>query len=160
MLKMEQLLNKQKTAFISSINDNNIPQASYAPYVIIKDKIYIYISKVAEHYKNLENNKNVSLMIIEDESNCKILFARKRLTFKGLSRKVSEVSSNVKEKFEEVHTKNMMDMLYKMDFDFFEIQILNGRLVEGFGKAYDISYNLDSDTWEQQHIIIDNAHKK
>lgn len=154
---MKELLNTQKTAFIASIDENNTPQASYAPYVIIEDKIYIYISKVAEHYKNLENNKHASLMIIEDETNSKILFARKRISFKGEATKLSDVDSQVKEKFEEIHTKNMMDVLYTMDFDFFEIKISEGRLVEGFGKAYKLTYN--NNDWEKEHIVIDKAHK-
>ncbi len=157
---MKELLNTQKTAFIASINEDNMPQASYAPYIIIKDKIYIYISKVAEHYKNLENNKNVSLMIIEDETNSKVLFARKRLTFKGEALKLKDVPIEVKQKFEDIHTKNMMEVLYKMDFDFFEIQIIEGRLVEGFGKAYELVYNLDINDWKQKHIVIDKPHNK
>lgn len=155
---MKELLNKQKTAFIASVNENNMPQASYAPYVIINDKIYIYISKVAEHYKNLEDNKNASLMIIEDETNSKILFARKRLTFKGKATKISDISDEIKKAFEEIHSKQLMETLYKMDFDFFEIQIEEGRLVEGFGKAFKLTYN--NGDWEQEHIVIDKAHNK
>lgn len=155
---MNELLNNQKTIFVSSIDENNMPQASYAPYVMVEDKLYIYISKVAEHYKNLENNKNVSLMIIEDESNSQILFARKRLTFKGNATKILDAPSQVKEKFEDIHSKNMMDTLYKMDFDFFEIEILEGRLVEGFGKAFKLTYN--DNQWIKEHIVIDKAHNR
>lgn len=155
---MKDILNNQKTTFISSLNQEGFPQASYAPYVMIDDKIYIYISKVAEHYANLEKNKNISLMIIEDESNSKILFARKRVSFKGEANKISEPPHKVKELFEEIHSKNMMETLYNMDFDFFEIQIKEGRLVEGFGKAFKLTYQ-DND-WKQEHIVIDKAHKK
>ncbi len=153
---MRELLNKQKTTFIASVNEYNIPEASYAPYIIIEDKIYIYISKIAEHYRNLENNKNVSLMIIEDEVDSKILFARKRVTFKGEASKILEIPIEVKEKFEELHTQNMMNVLYKMDFDFFEIKIIEGRLVEGFGKAFKLVYK--NNDWQQEHIVIDKEH--
>ena len=153
---MKELLNKQKTAFIASVDDNNIPEASYAPYVIIEDKIYIYISKIVGHYRNLENNKNVSLMVIEDEVDSKVLFARKRVTFKGEASKILDVPIEVKEKFEEIHTQNMMNVLYKMDFDFFEIKIIEGRLVEGFGKAFKLTYK--NNNWQQEHIVIDKKH--
>lgn len=154
---MKELLKNQKTTFVATINEEGLPQSSYAPYVIKEDKMYIYISKVAEHYKNLEQNKNVSTMIIEDETNSKILFARKRLSFKGEATKVLEVSDDIKEMFEEIHGKNMMETLYKMDFDFFEINLLEGRLVEGFGKAFKLTYN--GNEWETEHIVIDKAHK-
>lgn len=157
---MKELLNSKKTAFIASISEENLPQVSYAPYILINDKMYIYISKVAEHYKNLENNKNVSVMVIEDETNSPILFARKRLTFKGEATKLSQVCDDIKTKFEEIHSKNMMEVLYKMDFDFFEIQLIEGRLVEGFGKAFKLTYNSNKNEWEQEHIVIDKAHNK
>ncbi|WP_317368092.1 pyridoxamine 5'-phosphate oxidase family protein [uncultured Tyzzerella sp.] len=157
---MKELLASKKTTFISSINEDNTPQASYAPYVIINDKMYIYISKVAEHYKNLESNKNTSVMVIEDETNSPVLFARKRVTFKGEATKISQVSDEIKTKFEKIHSKNMMDVLYKMDFDFFEIKLIEGRLVEGFGKAFNLTYNSNTNDWEQEHIIIDKAHNR
>ncbi|WP_317366835.1 pyridoxamine 5'-phosphate oxidase family protein [uncultured Tyzzerella sp.] len=153
---MKEFLKSQNTTFIASVDNNNMPHASYSPYVMIEDKMYIYISKVAEHYQNLENNKNISLMIAEDECKSKVLFARKRISFKGEATKVSDVDSKVKEKFEEIHTKNMMDVLYTMDFDFFEIKLLEGRLVEGFGKAYKLVYN--NNDWESEHIVIDKPH--
>ena len=49
---MKELLNKQKTTFIASVDDNNIPEASYAPYVMIEDKIYIYFHGAAKGKKN------------------------------------------------------------------------------------------------------------
>ncbi|MDE6182151.1 MAG: heme iron utilization protein, partial [Eubacteriales bacterium] len=100
--------------------------------------------------------KNASLMIIEDETNSKILFARKRLTFKGTATKVLNISEEIKKAFEEIHSKQLMETLYKMDFDFFEIQIEEGRLVEGFGKAFKLTYN--NGDWAQEHIVIDKAH--
>lgn len=155
---MNEILNNQKTAVIASIDNNNMPNASYAPYVMLEDKIYIYISQVAEHYKNLENNKNISLLIIEDESISKTLFARKRVTFYGEATKVADVSEEIKSKFAEIHGSGMMETLYTMDFDFFEIKINCGRLVEGFGKAYDIVY--ENNNWERKHVVIDKGHEK
>lgn len=152
---MLELLKKQKTILISSIGDNNLPHISYSPFFMKENKVYIYISRIAEHYKNLEENKNASLLVIEDESESKILFARNRITLRGTAKKVASVDEDVLKGFEEIHTKNMMDTLSKMDFSFFEIEISDGRLVEGFGKAFELKYN--NGKWETEHVTFDGA---
>lgn len=55
---MEKLIQNQKSLVISSLNINNIPEASYAPYIIIENNAYVYLSKAANHYYNLIENKN------------------------------------------------------------------------------------------------------
>lgn len=154
---MQELLNTQKTAFMSTVNENNFPQASYAPFAIKEDKMYVYISSIAEHYRNLEQNGKISIMIIEDESNSNILFARKRISFSGTAKKVESVSDDILAKFDENHTQNMMNVLKNMDFDFFEVELSKGRLVEGFGKAFDLKY-VDGE-WVQEHVVLDGGHK-
>ena len=155
---MKNLLNTQKTTFMSTLDENNFPQASYAPFVIKEDKMYIYISRITEHYRNLMSNDKISVMIIEDESNSQILFARKRVSFTGTAKKVDSVSDDVLEKFDENHTKKMMDVLKGMDFNFFEISLSKGRLVEGFGKAFDLKY-INGD-WAQEHVVLDGHKSK
>ncbi len=152
---MKDILSSQKTLCIASLDGNGMPQSSYAPYVIEGSKAYIYISQVADHYNNINNNPNVSLMIIKDESNSKNLFGRERVTFNGKAKKIDEVCDSIKAQFEEIHGKEMMNVLYKLDFDFFEIDLLNGRLVKGFGKAYDLSY--ENNEWTESHVVIDKG---
>ena len=155
---MNELLKTQKTCFMSTTDENNFPQASYAPFVINEDKMYIYISQITEHYRNLMHNGKISVMIIEDESNSQILFARKRVSFTGNAKKVDNVPDYVLEKLGENHSKKMMDVLKGMDFDFFEIDLLQGRLVEGFGKAFDLKF-VDGE-WKQEHVVLDGHKSK
>ncbi|AID44968.1 heme iron utilization protein [Candidatus Arthromitus sp. SFB-mouse-Japan] len=158
---MKEILNSQKTIMISSINGDGFPQISYSPYVMVDNKIYIYISRIADHHSNIQKNGNVSLMVISDESKSQNLFARERVSFKGNAKKLDEISDCIKEKFEEIHGKRMMEVLYGMDFDFFEIDILSGRLVKGFGKAFDLTY--ENNTWVEKQVVVDKnvpAHNK
>lgn len=155
---MKDIFKNQKTIVIASLDENNFPQASYAPYVMVEDRIYIYISQVADHYRYLEMNSKVGLMIIEDESISKNLFGRKRIRFQGDAKKVLEVSEDIKKEFETIHGSDMMHVLYKMDFDFFEIKISSGTLVEGFGKAYKLTYV--NNEWDREHIVIDKSHDR
>ena len=127
---METLLN-QKSLMISSLNENKMPEISYAPFMMKNQKIYIYISKAAAH---------CSVMLIEDEAACKTVFARERVSFECIASKV-ESSKELLELFDGRQGAQMMMVLKTLDFDFFELVPLKGRLVKGFGQAFNISLN-------------------
>lgn len=137
---MENLLKNQKSLMISSLGKDEYPEISYAPFVMLENKIYIYLSKAANHYYNLRDNNKCSVMVIEDESVCKTIFARARVSFTCEANMMDFVSDEVFAKFDEVHDAKMMSMFKKMDFDMFELNIKSGRLVKGFGQAYDIKF--------------------
>ena len=137
---MENLLKNQKSLMISSLGKDNNPEISYAPFVMIDNKIYLYLSKAANHYYNLRDNHKCSVMVIEDESTCKTIFARTRVSFKCEANMMESVSDEIFAKFDEVHDAKMMSMFKNMDFDMFELEIKSGRLVKGFGQAYEIKF--------------------
>ena len=153
---MENLMQRQKSIIISSLNSNNLPEISYAPFVMVDNNIYVYLSKAANHYYNLSKNKNCSLMIIEDEKDSKTIFARERVTFEGEAVKLGSVDECVFDKFDEVHGDSMMSVLKKMDFDMFKIGIKKGRYVKGFGQAFDIIFKAGK--YELVHVT-DIGHK-
>lgn len=140
---MENLLNNQKSLMISSLNEQKEASISYAPFVMLGGNIYIYISKTAPHYNNLSNNKDCAVMIIEDEKDSKTIFARARVSFNCEAKKLESDTEKIFEKFDEVHNKEMMMVLKNMDFDIFKLSIKNGRLVKGFGQAFDVLPNGD-----------------
>lgn len=135
---MENIINNQKSLMISSLNENKLPEISYAPFVMINKDIYVYLSRAANHYYNLTNNKNCSAMIIEDEKDCKTIFARKRVSFECEATKLENADEAIYAKFDEVHDSSMMMVLKTLDFDIFKLNIKSGRLVKGFGQAFDV----------------------
>lgn len=137
---MESLLKNQKSLMISSIDKDNNPAISYAPFVMIGEKIYVYLSKAANHYYNLRDNKKCAVMLIEDESVAKTIFARARLSFECEAKMLENVSEDIFAKFDDIHDSKMMSMFKKMDFDMFELDIKVGRLVKGFGQAFEIKF--------------------
>ncbi len=134
---MEQLL-QQKSILISSLNSDGHPEISYAPFVKYQDKIYLYLSRVAKHYHHLNLNQQCSIMAIEDEELAQNIFARNRVSFQCESRKIEAVEPTIETLFEQRHGGKMLAMFKKMDFDWFELTIEKGRLVKGFGQAFDI----------------------
>lgn len=147
---MEKLL-EQKTLIISSLTNQGEPFTSYAPFAKVGEKLYIYISKAAEHYYNICENPGLSVMIIEDEQDAKTAFARCRVSFKCTGSKLEEVSEEVWEVFEKKQGSELLQVLKSLDFDMFELELHTGRLVKGFGKAYDI--HLEEGTWVQEQVI-------
>ena len=62
-MNMENLLKSQKSLMISSLGKDNNPEISYAPFVMLDNKVYVYLSKAANHYYNLRENLKCSVMI-------------------------------------------------------------------------------------------------
>ena len=137
---MENIIKNQRSVIISSLGEEGFPEISYAPFVMVDYKVYVYLSKAAKHYYNLRDNSKCSVMFIEDESQCAVIFGRKRVTFKCEATLMENVSEEIFEKFAEKHDEKMINTFRKMDFDMFELKIETGRVVKGFGQAYEIDF--------------------
>lgn len=77
-------------------------------------------------------------MMIENEATCKTIFARARLSFECMASKI-ESTEELLDLFGERHGRQMMMVLKTLDFDFFELSLVQGRLVKGFGQAFDVT---------------------
>ncbi|MGL4374773.1 MAG: HugZ family protein [Turicibacter sp.] len=135
---MEKLL-EQKSMMISSMNGDNIPEISYAPFMMKDNKIYIYLSRAANHYHNLIKNPDCSVMMIQDEQDATNIFARNRVSYQCVAKKLEVIDEAIVEQFSVKHDQATLKALKKLDFEWFELTIVKGRLVLGFGKAFEIT---------------------
>lgn len=128
---------------LSTVDAEGFPNASYTPFVMDEQKqIYIYVSGLATHTKNIYANSKVSVLFIEDEAQTKQIFARRRLSFDCQSNLLerdtsqwTEIVDRFQEKFGEI-----IAMLRSLpDFRIFQLTPTKGRFVIGFGAAYEIS---------------------
>ncbi|GAL28070.1 pyridoxamine 5'-phosphate oxidase-related putative heme iron utilization protein [Vibrio variabilis] len=127
---------------MATVDEEGRPNVSYAPFVQNQDGYFVLISQIARHARNLEHNPNVSLMMIEDETESKQLFARKRLTFDAVATVVDreseqwqQVIAQMKDRFGEI-----IDGLSQLqDFILFNLKAEHGLFVKGFGQAYQVS---------------------
>ncbi|QHW34077.1 heme iron utilization protein [Paenibacillus rhizovicinus] len=134
-----------KTLMLSTVDDNENPFISYAPFVKQDGKFYIYISRIANHFRHLENNPLVDAMLIEDESQSANLFARQRARFVCEAANVgNDGHDEVFELFVEKFGTSIITMLRGLDFSLFELTAKEGRYVAGFGQAYDIDLTGDA----------------
>ncbi|MDF5420312.1 pyridoxamine 5'-phosphate oxidase family protein, partial [Vibrio parahaemolyticus] len=83
--EIKEFRQERRTLQLATVDAEGRPNVSYAPYVQNQEGYFVLISKIARHARNLLENPNVSLMMIEDEESSKQLFARKRLTFDAVA---------------------------------------------------------------------------
>lgn len=138
-----------KTICISSLDLNKQVLCSYAPIIQSKNGNYIYISELAEHFNAIKNNnENIEIMFLEDESMSSSILARKRLRFKTSAIEIHRNSDEFNEALMEFQNNNLQEEAIKIiknmkDFHLFKLIFKQGRFVKGFGQAYDV---LDQNT--------------
>ncbi|RZV18113.1 heme utilization protein HutZ [Vibrio alginolyticus] len=140
--EIKEFRQERRTLQLATVDAEGRPNVSYAPYVQNQEGYFVLISKIARHARNLLENPNVSLMMIEDEESSKQLFARKRLTFDAVANVVErdtemwqQVVGQMKERFGEI-----IDGLSQLeDFILFNLKPESGLFVKGFGQAYQVS---------------------
>ena len=126
---------------IASVDQDAKPHISYAPFVSKQKRLYICTSGLAKHTSNLTQNRNASIMLIEDESKSENVFARKRVTFDvevtTIPRNSIEFEGAIS-LFERKFGENAMIYRSLPDFVMFEMKPQSGRAVFGFGAAFDL----------------------
>jgi len=147
-----------KTVLLGTTSTQGEPDASVAPAVVGADgAFYVYVSTLSAHTRNLLGTRRASVLLIEDEASSAQLLARRRLTFlceaSLVPRDGAEFErglSALKEKF-----GGVMEHLETMtDFQLIRLTPGRGRLVNGFGQAYDVAA-LD---WTQLKPVGGMAH--
>ncbi|MHA0856795.1 pyridoxamine 5'-phosphate oxidase family protein [Paenibacillus sp. CMAA1364] len=142
----------RKNAILGLMDDEGKPFISYAPFVKQDGKFYIYISQIADHYRYMENNDFVDVLLIGDESTTANKFATERVRWSCTSINLgNEGNEEIFELFNTDHSVKMMDLLRGLDFSIFELTPTQGRYVVGFGMAFDL--DLDANVFT--HVVVD-----
>ncbi|KZX82295.1 hypothetical protein A3715_00650 [Oleiphilus sp. HI0009] len=136
---IESLIADTQSCMLATLDQNKQPDASTTPYILENKKLYIFISELAAHTQNLKQTAKCSLMLTQDETDTKNIFARKRLIFKGDAQFIDRSSSTfntVMPIFEQQRGKTVSLLKSLNDFHLVEIKPKSGTYVEGFGAAY------------------------
>ncbi|WP_282176715.1 heme utilization protein HutZ [Vibrio nereis] len=134
----------RKTLQLATISAEGIPNATYAPFAFDSQAYYILVSDIAAHGRNLKINRNVSILMIEDESECKQIYARKRLTFDTRAELVERNTEAWQQGVNALQTRfgDIIKNLSQLgDFNLYRLVPESGRYVKGFGQAFEISGN-------------------
>lgn len=139
--EIEELKQQSKTIMLATVDKDGMPNVSYAPFVINNGEYQVLISTIARHARNLLEVPKVSLMLIEDESKSREIFARRRLTFEATARVIQREDSEWQSSIEALKNRHgdLVNDLSKMqDFTLFSLKPTAGLFVKGFGKAFDV----------------------
>ncbi len=144
--KVKELMARCKTVILATIDSEGNPNSSYVPYVMINNKLYVLVSFMARHTKNLRDMKKVSVMFIEDESDTKQMYARERLTIDATTNQIergTELWNKAVAGLTENHGKILEILTGMDDFIMIEIVPIKGAYVNGFGSAYFVDTNFE-----------------
>ncbi|MFC0309871.1 heme utilization protein HutZ [Gallibacterium trehalosifermentans] len=140
--EIQELKQQCKTLMLSTVDEEGMPNISYAPFVANSKGFYIFISDIARHARNLKVNGKVAMMLIEDEQNARKIFARRRLSFNASVEIVPFDSDEWKKgigALQQRHGEIVNELAKMADFTLFNLLPIEGLFVKGFGQAYTIS---------------------
>lgn len=140
--EIESFKAERSTLQLATQNKAGVPNASYAPFALADDGFYILVSELARHGVNLKESSMVSVMLLEDETEAKSVFARKRLTFDAVAELVARNSLGFDKGVEALSARfgEMIDNLAKLsDFNLFKLNPQQGLYVKGFGQAFSLT---------------------
>lgn len=137
-----QLMDARETLLLSTVNGEQQPEISYAPY--IRDRagdFVIFVSELAAHTGNLLKRGEAAVMFIQSEAASRNPFARQRVVLQCRAREVARderrypaLLASLEERFGETVT-----LLRSLpDFHLIILTPRSGRYVAGFGQAYRI----------------------
>ena len=140
--RMIKLIEASRSVILGTVDSRGNPLSSYAPVWIDGDnRFHVYISTMAKHTSALRRSGKASLMLIEDESVSENLFARKRLTVDCSSEVIERDTGEWCQLMDAMESRLGETLGYLrnlVDFDLFRLTPSEGRLVLGFGKAYQV----------------------
>lgn len=134
----------RQSLHLSSLQADGTPYASYAPFAIGDNCLYVLLSEIALHALNLQNNPVASILLIEDEGSAAEVFARLRINYRVEARVVARESSEWAHgiaTMAERLGKRVQGLSELDDFKLFRLEPRGGRYVKGFGRAYTIGGN-------------------
>ena len=139
--EIDELRDSCQSLQLATLNGQK-PHASYAPFAYNEAGYFILISDIAQHGQNLKTAKEISFMMLEDESAAKSIFARRRLSFESKAQcvdKNSELGMQGINALQQRFGEMIMQLSQLKDFNLYLLKPLKGRFVKGFGKAFEIS---------------------
>ena len=133
---------------LATLGGDGVPHCGYTPFITGRGDdgktmcLYIFVSELAVHTRDLLANHQVSAMIIEDEQTASQVFARTRVTYEcdvvTLARDHADWSHHL-DAYRQRHGK-VVDLLRELpDFHLMRLQPRQGNFVMGFGRAYRLS---------------------
>jgi len=132
-------IDSRRSLQLASLGEDGVPFASYAPFARDDDSLYVILSDIAIHGRNLLRDSRASVLVIEDEDTAGELYARVRVSYQVAAEELavgSEAWERGVDLLEARHGERPRNLSKLADFRLFRLRPKAGRYVKGFGKAY------------------------
>ena len=129
------LMKQNHEASLGTIGDDGNPFVSATGYVFQNEAMYILISDLARHSKNIQKNAHVSLLIVEANAKAPV-HERKRVTVQGKAERVNDKAElETLKKIYLEHFPKAGIFFSLPDFRFYRVPVQELHWIGGFGKA-------------------------
>lgn len=130
------------TVQLATLGDDGLPHSGYAPFIFDGVDIIIFVSQLALHTRDLLANGKVSVMLIDDESKAREIFARTRVSYQCEAAVVASDANTYEPLLDALQARHgkMIGLLRQLpDFVLFRLSPNAGQFVMGFGQAYKLT---------------------
>jgi hypothetical protein len=139
---LARLIRTQRIASLATVSDA-APLVSMVQYVASADlsSFFILISRLALHTQSIQQNRRVSLMIMEQDSGEKDPQTLARVSIRGEAAEMPPTAPDyekTKAAYLEKFPRSALNFRLG-DFNLYCIKPSNARYVEGFGKIFDLT---------------------
>jgi len=142
MSDLHTFLTSFQSTVLGTLAHNGYPFNSYAPFYYDGEVVYIFISDISTHAKNIRHIPKASAFFIEDESITPNIFRRKRISLQCDVKRIEKdekMFQPIMENFQAKFEQGTLSMLMRMkDFNLYALKPIGGEATFGFGEAYDI----------------------
>ena len=151
-----ELLQTTRTLQLATVDHQGQPDASLVPYLYDQHTLWILVSTLSRHTLHLQQHPQVSVLIYNNEITAANPFAIPRLTLYCHAQQ--QPLSNYHALLDIMGEKlgNTVSVVRQLtDFCLFQLTPHSGRLVAGFGKAFNIT--ADATSGQPMVAEVDNA---
>jgi putative heme iron utilization protein len=124
-------------------SSNNQPFISMVAYSVNEkfSEFYILISQLAKHSKNITDNKKISLMICQPETEADNPQTLARVSVTGIAQLIERNSEEYNSAKNSYLIKNTnAEMYFRLgDFQLYKLRINKAKFVAGFAKTFNLS---------------------
>lgn len=142
METLSKLLSEYQSVVLGTQSENGYPFSSYAPFYYDGEVVYVFISNIATHAKNMQSGPKASAFFVDDEAKTENIFARRRISLQCDVEMISRESERfalVMDNFQAKFEGGTLGMLMGMqDFNLYALKPIYGEATFGFGEAYNI----------------------
>jgi len=142
MKPLNELLESFQSTVLGTLGANGYPFSSYAPFYYDGEIVYVFISDIATHAKNMQSTPRASAFFIEDESMTENMFRRKRISLQCDILRIAREETRfdtIMDAFQSKFEGGTLPMLMSMrDFNLYALTPIYGEATFGFGEAYNI----------------------